>query len=283
MLTIRAKPDGTIDGSHPGVAIVALPDGGFSVQVDPLVAHRLRGSKRQLAKMRQTQSIERKSMEDERRYLTDVLMKLTLTLSGLVESYDWLMQSPTSGLADDGRARIHAFFLATVPAARRALTDSRGVNIDWEEVISGRKVDRLPAPMPNIWATMGTEVAPAVNGPEGAALLAALDTFAREEPGTTFDAGVDWLHAVYVLCIHAAGNCRAMMEADPVRKDFAHKLYAGLVAVSLNVGRQLVLRQLALTAEPPPLKSDPYIHCADCLAPSKCETERKCARYVTKE
>lgn len=257
MLNIRVKPDGTIDGNHPGVAIVALPDGGFSVQVDPLVAHHLQGSKRQLAAMRQAQAIGREPWENERKALTDVLMKVTLALSALVESYDWLLQSPTSGLDTEGRTRIQAFFLATAPAARRALTDARGVDIDWAEVVNGgRKPERLAGPLPSVWATMGTEVAPAVNGAEGAALLQVIDALAQLEPDMTFDADVDWLYEVYALVIHGAGNCRALMEADPTRRDFAHKLYSGLMAVSLNVGRQLALRQLATEAEAPIVPHD---------------------------
>ena len=68
------------------------------------------------------------------------------------------------------------------------------------------------------------------------------------------------------------------MEVDPERKEFATKLYQGLAAASLNVGRLLVVRQLVLVPEPEPKRMDPYVQCHDCIARDRCETERRCAR-----
>ena len=80
----------TIEGDNTNLELCTLV-------IDPIVAHDLGGSKAKLAALRAAAAVDRKPWEDERSRLTDVLMKLTLVLSGLVESYDWLMQSPSPG------------------------------------------------------------------------------------------------------------------------------------------------------------------------------------------
>lgn len=279
-LILITGPDGdlSLQDAPAGVSIVARDEGGYRLDIDPLEALNLQGSKRKLAALREAAASDQQAM-------TGTLMKVTLALSGFLEAYDWLMQSPQSGLTDDGRARIQSFFLGVVSGARSVLADARTVDVDWDEVVGGRKVDApqgdgLERP---IWATIGAELQPMVNGPEGAALVRFIQSFAEEEPDLTFADPVDWLHWIYSSLVRAAAGCRAVMETDPHRRDFATKLYQGVVSVALNVSRAMVLRGLALVPEPPPVKRDPYLVCGDCLAKDTCEAQRRCARVGTKD
>lgn len=283
MLSFVFNPgDGVVvgDALPAGVAIVVLPDGNVRVTVDPLVAHNLQGSKRQLAALRAQLAQERKPWDADRQRMTDTLMKVTFALSSFLEAYDWLMASPQSGLTDDGRARIQGYFLGVLSGARAVLADARTVNVDWDEVVGGRKVDGVTGEGIErpVWATIAAELQPMVNGPEGAALVRFLEHFALEEPELRFNSPTDWLHWVYSSTVRGLAACRAIMETDPDRREFATKLYQGLVSVSLNLARALAIRGLALVPEPDLVKRDPYVACHDCLAPAKCEAERRCAR-----
>jgi hypothetical protein len=279
--TFIINPDGTVEGNPAGIRVTKRDDGGFDFLIDPIVAHNLAGSKAKLSALRAQMAEARAPWEREREAMTDVLMKVTIALSSLVESYDWVMQSPQSGLTDEGRARIRMFFLTAVQSARTCLADARTATVDWDEVVGGRKVEAPPvengAGRP-VWATMAAELQAFVNGPEGAALVRMVDRMGEEDPGLIFAAPVDWLHWLYESSLRGMAACRALMETDPARKDFATKLYQGLAAVSLNVSRQLVVRQLTLVPEPEPTRMDPYIQCHDCVARERCEAERRCAR-----
>lgn len=268
-----------------GVAVVVGDNGEATVIIDPLVAFDLQGSKRQLAALRAERAQERQPWDRERAAMTETLMQVTMALSGMMEAYDWLINGPENGMTDEGRARLRMMFLSAVQAARTAIEQAGRVPVDWEEVVAGRK---LPAEEratrgSGVWEAMARELAPMVNGPEGAALIRLLDELAAQDDGYHLDsASTDWLYDAYRRCVQAAGACRGLM-GDPDSKETAVRFYRGFVAASLNLGRALALRQFALMPEPMVVKRDPYVQCADCLSPEKCEAERRCVRGGPRE
>lgn len=255
MLELRITTTGELQGGRiPGVNIVALDGGGFMVTIDPIEAHKLQGSKRQLAALRAATAPERHARDEERLTLYDNLTKLVFSLSGFLEAYDWVLASPLIGLTDEGKDRIRSLFAGAEPAARAALSDVRAMKVDWSTVLdevevdkpSGEGLDR------NVWATMADELEPMVRGPEGALIVQACREAAQLDEVFTFGWEVDWLSKLLNTLLLSAANARAVMAIDPARYAGASEIYRALLLMAMSAARMLVMRRMIQAPVEPP-------------------------------